>query len=230
MNKIKAFLNYHRYNLFLIALVIHLFSGILFEDLSNYPFYLWPLTMFFLGITSMLVFVKKGKYHLSVRSLFFVILMLITIAIPSINASQLYKTIFYFIYMIFFVTVFWEILKFLIHPSYINNHVISAAICGYLLLIEISTFLMMNYFNNNTNSFRTIDQSSPMATFCDMVYYCSITLTSIGFGDIIPNNHQTKLFTSLFGTIGQFYIVVLVGILISKFSSAEKKPRNKMEK
>ncbi len=53
----------------------------------------------------------------------------------------------------------------------------------------------------------------------DLDYFCSVTLTSIGFGDIAPSACFTKLITSFFGIVGQFYSVVLVGILISKFSS-----------
>jgi len=44
--------------------------------------------------------------------------------------------------------------------------------------------------------------------------------TSIGFGDITPNSHVTKLLTSFLGVTGQFYSVVLVGILITKFTSS----------
>lgn len=223
MQKIKILLQDQRYNILLLALVTHLYSGLFFENLSDFPVYLWICNMFFLGIASMGIFVKKGKYHLSIRGLFFIFLMLVTIAIPSTNKNLYHKTVFYFIYMVFFIVVFWEILKFLMYPSYINSHIISAAVCGYFLLIEISVFLMLNYFNNNTDSFLSIDQSSSIATFTDMVYFCSIALTSIGFGDIVPSNHQTKLFTSLFGIIGHFYIVVLVGILISKFTSAKAK-------
>jgi hypothetical protein len=51
------------------------------------------------------------------------------------------------------------------------------------------------------------------------LYYSTITLTSIGYGDITPNVHYTKLIVSLVGIVGQFYSVVLVGILISKFVS-----------
>lgn len=134
------------------------------------------------------------------------------ISIPTINSNDFFRTILYCIYMIFFISVFWTLLKFLTNPSQINFNVISAALCGYLLLVEISAFLIMSFHSNNPLSFRNIDASSSMAVFTDMVYYCSITLTSIGFGDIVPNTHQTKLFTSLFGMIGQIYIVVLVGI------------------
>jgi hypothetical protein len=97
--------------------------------------------------------------------------------------------------------------------------VISASACGYFLLIEISVFLMQAFFYQNTNSFKGVDASGTAVTYIDLVYFCSITITSIGFGDITPNTYQTKIITSLFGIAGQFYSVVLVGILISKFSS-----------
>jgi hypothetical protein len=111
------------------------------------------------------------------------------------------------------------VVKFLIKPSYINIDIISASACGYFLLIEIATFLMQLLFYNDPHSFKGISTASNSETFIDFVYFSSITLTSIGFGDILPNAHYTKLLTSFFGIAGQFYTVVLVGILLSKFSS-----------
>jgi hypothetical protein len=122
-------------------------------------------------------------------------------------------------YVFFFGFIFWEVIKFLIRPSYINLDVISASACGYLLLLEVNIFLMQIMYYLNPNSFKGVGNSDPAETYIDLVYFCSITLTSIGFGDSTPNTYQTKLITSLFGIAGQFYAVVLVGILISKFSS-----------
>ena len=116
--------------------------------------------------------------------------------------------------------IFWEVLKFLIKPSYINTDIISASACGYLLLIEICTFLMQFFVYKNPQSFKGLDLSSPANTYIDLVYFSSVTLTSIGFGDITPNAHHTKLIASLFGIAGQFYSVVLVGILRRIFLEA----------
>ena len=122
-------------------------------------------------------------------------------------------------YVIFFVYVFYEVIKFLLRPSYINTDIISASFCGFLLLIEISTFIMQSIFYANPLAYKGLDVSNPATTYMDFVYFSTITITSIGYGDILPNIHQTKLLAALFGIIGQFYSVVLVGILISKFTS-----------
>jgi hypothetical protein len=115
--------------------------------------------------------------------------------------------------------MFLELLKFLIKPGYINSDIISAAACGYFLLIEVSVFLLQTFEYYDHSSFKGVNVSSFAEIFTDMVYFCSVTFTSIGFGDITPNNHVTKLLTSFIGIAGQFYTVVLVGILLSKFTS-----------
>ena len=151
---------------------------------------------------------------------------MLVLALP-IGLSFLGKTPYYFLflniaYVIFFLFILWEVLKYLIKPSYINSDIISASACGYFLLIEISTFLLQFFVYQNPLSFKGIDYSSPAQTYIDLVYFSTITLTSIGFGDITPSTYNTKLITSFFGIAGQFYSVVLVGILISKFSSNDK--------
>ncbi|MEO7960854.1 MAG: ion channel [Ginsengibacter sp.] len=78
---------------------------------------------------------------------------------------------------------------------------------------------MQSFFYRHPGSFKGINITSPAGIFMDFVYFSSISLTSIGFGDITPTIYYTKLTTSFFGMAGQFYSVVLVGILISKFSA-----------
>jgi hypothetical protein len=51
------------------------------------------------------------------------------------------------------------------------------------------------------------------------MYFSFITLTSIGFGDIAPLTDMSRLTVAFFGMMGQFYMVAVIGIIISKFSS-----------
>ncbi|WP_223256018.1 potassium channel family protein [Flavobacterium laiguense] len=218
----KNFLYTYKYEVLLFALMQHLFSGIFVPDLSNYHKAIWLINIVFLGVASIGVFIQKEKRKKIIQNILLLLVALFTIALPFYNTILNFKVAVNVVYIVFFSFIFWELLKFLIRPSHIDFNVISAAACGYFLLIEISVFIMQNHFYLNPNSFKGIDTTSPFASFIDLVYFSSITFTSIGFGDIIPNSHQTKLFTAFIGIVGQFYTVVLVGILISKFSSKEK--------
>ncbi|WP_264566202.1 potassium channel family protein [Flavobacterium sp. N3904] len=223
MDKLKDFLYQNKYEILLFGLIQHLFIGILFSDLSGALKFVWVLNIIVLGFATIGIFIQKGKRKNRIRNVLLFLVVFITLGIPFNNENLFFLIVVNVIYILFFIFIFWEVLKFLIRPSYINKDVISAAACGYFLLIEISVFIMQTHFYQNPDSFKGIDTSTPYSSFIDLVYFCCITISSIGFGDIIPNSQQTKLFTSLLGIIGQFYSVVLVGILISKFSSHEKK-------
>lgn len=221
-NHIPFFTKY-KYELLLLALIQHLFAYIVLPDLEFYTNYIWPLNMVLLGIASIGVFTEKGIGVKIVKN----ILTIIVIAVPVILALGLKIPNFYIVlnitYFLYFTLIFVEVLKFLIKPSYINTDIISASACGYFLIIEISTFLFQFFFTQDQNSFKGIAHAdNPASYYIDMVYYSAITITSIGFGDITPNTEKVKLLTAFFGVVGQFYSVVLVGILISKFTSRTK--------
>ncbi|MPS73469.1 MAG: two pore domain potassium channel family protein [Chryseobacterium sp.] len=212
-------LSKRKYELLLLALIQHLFVGIFLTDLDFYTRVIWPVNMLLLGLGSIFIFTGKMGWRHWFRNIHFIIVLLLPIGIPFFKDIPWYFTFLNINYVIFFVFLFLELLRFLLRPGYINSDIISASVCGYFLLIEISTFLLQTFEYHNPQSFKGIDTSSPASIFIDLVYFCSITFTSIGFGDITPNMHVTKLITAFIGIGGQFYTVVLVGILISKFSS-----------
>jgi len=219
MHNILNYIHKQKYEFLLLALIQHLFIGIFLSDLAFYTKVVWPINMLILGIASVGVFIKKGRWKNITQKIFFLLVLALPIGL-TFWGRNLYYFIFLNIgYVLFFLFIFWEVLKYLIKPSYINTDIILASACGYFLLIENSTFLLQFFVYKNPQSFKGIDLSNPASTYIDLVYFSSITLTSIGFGDITPNEHHTKLITSFFGIAGQFYSVVLVGILISKFTS-----------
>lgn len=221
--KIFTFLHKRKYELLLFALIQHLFIGIFLQDLEFYRNIIWPMNMLILGIASVGVFIEKGKWKNIIRNFLFYLVLALPIGIPFFGHLPYYFFILNILYVAYFTFIFLEVVKFLIKPSYINVDIISASACGYFLLIEIGVFLFQFLFYQNPNSFKGISTSSNAETFTDLVYFCSITLTSIGFGDITPNLYPTKLLTAFFGIAGQFYSVVLVGILLSKFTSNSNK-------
>ncbi len=211
----------YKYELLLVALIQHLFIGIFVSDLEFYARVIWPINMVLLGLGSVYVFSGNSKWKLGLKNILFFIVTALPIGLPFFRESPNYILALNILYVLFFIFIFLEILKHLLKPSYIDADIISASACGYLLLIEISVFLLQFFLYQDMEAFKGIDTSQPATIFIDLVYFCSITFTSIGFGDITPNSHITKLITSFIGIVGQFYSVVLVGILISKFSSSQ---------
>ena len=219
MNKTLSFLQRRKYELLLLALVQHLFIGIFLKDMDFYTDVVWPINMLILGICSVGVYVETSRWRNLIKNFLFLLVLLLPFSLAFIGQVPHYMSLLSLCYMLFFVFVFFEVMRYLVKPSYINADTISASACGYLLLIEIGVFLLQFLFYYDSTSFTGIDLMNHATVLMDLIYFCSITMTSIGYGDITPHAHYMKLITAAFGIVGQFYSVVLVGVLISKFAS-----------
>lgn len=217
----------YKYEVLLIALIQHLYIGIFLSDLAFYTKVIWPINMLILGVASIGVFIEKDKWKNVVRNILFVLIVALPLCLPFFGNNAFFMTFLLSTMCLFYVFVLYEVMQYLLKPSYINRDIITASACGYFLLIEICVFLMQIFFYADPTSFKGMETGfsveNSAKTFMDLVYFSTITITSIGYGDITPNTHTTKLLASLFGVIGQFYSVVLVGILISKFTSSNSK-------
>ena len=217
MNKIKDFLYTYKYNLLLIGLLQHLFIGIFIGDFEFYVKILWPVNMVVLAILASGLFLDTHHWLNRFKFLLFIAVILFPIALQFFDQSTVFSISLHVTYVLFFGVIFVQVFKHMIQPSYINIDLIIATICGFLLLLEIFVFTAHIFIILDPASYTGIDLSNPPSIFTDLVYYCSITLTTIGYGEITPLTHHTKLTASVFGITSQFYQVMLVGILISKF-------------
>ena len=54
-------------------------------------------------------------------------------------------------------------------------------------------------------------------TLYDFLYYSCITLTTVGFGDILPVHPFAKALTIIVSIFGQLYLTILIAIIIGKY-------------
>lgn len=53
----------------------------------------------------------------------------------------------------------------------------------------------------------------------EMIYFSFVTLATLGYGDILPDSNLTRSVAILEAIIGQFYVAVIVAVLVSAFVS-----------
>jgi voltage-gated potassium channel len=127
-------------------------------------------------------------------------------------------TVFFIIYYIF---IFVEVLRQITKAREVRINVIVGSFSGYLLLSMIALFTYLFIELNFPKSFHGISYDNISLVYNELSYFSFITLTSIGFGDIYPITDMARLVTAFFGMVGQFYMVAVVGIIVSRFSSRE---------
>jgi len=224
LQKKSNYIHKRKYELLLLALIQHLFIGVFLTDMAFYTKVVWPINMIILGVVSTGVFIEKGRWKNWIKNILTIGAVVFPLCVPFLGSNPIFMFTLNLSLAVFYLFIFIEVLQFLMKPSYINRDIITASACGYFLLIETSVFIFQIFYYANPNSFKGISTTFSVANsaniFMDLVYFCTITITSIGFGDITPNTHFTKLITSFLGVVGQFYSVVLVGILIGKFTSS----------
>ena len=109
-----------------------------------------------------------------------------------------------------------ELLSFLMQVKNVSQHTINAAICVYL---SLGLAWGMAYILLETlapGSFMLVELvNDPEALIMEMLYYSIVTLTTLGYGDIIPVTPWAKNLSALEAVIGQVYLTVLVARLVS---------------
>ena len=76
---------------------------------------------------------------------------------------------------------------------------------GLLLLVTLITYIGRDAYIDNE------DPSQPL-TFIDSLYYATVTITTTGYGDIVPITQGSRLITTVVVTpIRILFIILLVG-------------------
>jgi voltage-gated potassium channel len=144
----------------------------------------------------------------------FLILFQIITGFTEFHHSKLVYAITYIIYFIFLSTeVYGQIIK----TKEVTASVISAVLCGFIILGVLGgySFVIVEFFQ--PVSFNNIGTGTHGIT--DLMYFSFITILSVGYGDVTPATEVAKKTAVLFGLIGHFYSVVVIGIIIGKYIS-----------
>jgi hypothetical protein len=90
------------------------------------------------------------------------------------------------------------------------------ALNGYLLLGIMFTSLAAFVHLHRPGSF-----AGDIVSELGLTYYAFITLTTTGYGDIVPLSPIAKSLSLLIAISGQVYVAVIVAILVGKYSNKE---------
>ncbi len=94
----------------------------------------------------------------------------------------------------------------------INN--IKGSICIFLLLGLIWTMLYLLLVEFIPGSFSGVDVANWKQNLPDFIYFSFITLTTLGFGDILPVSALARFFVYMEAIIGIFYMAIIVSSLV----------------
>src|SRR5262245_38706998 len=97
------------------------------------------------------------------------------------------------------------------------------ALCGFLLILIM--FMRMHGLIEalRPDSYRTdgppFSERSDAMLVASFQYFSTITLTTVGYGDIVPVTPAARLATGLEAMVGQLYLAVVIATLVGRVAS-----------
>jgi hypothetical protein len=103
----------------------------------------------------------------------------------------------------------------------INLNRIVGAICVYLLLGVMWSIAYAVLEILQPGSFNGLTELASPVWNPDWIYFSFVTITTLGYGDILPMTQTARSLSFAEAIVGQFYIAVLVAGLVSAYIAAQ---------
>jgi voltage-gated potassium channel Kch len=118
--------------------------------------------------------------------------------------------------MLAFSALVWVLAHALYAPGRITFHRLQGAIVIYLSLATIFANAFGFVWQLVPGAFANLAPAAPGASeFATMLYFSLATLTTTGYGDIVPLNPFARSLASLESVIGPFYLAITVARLVT---------------
>ena len=117
--------------------------------------------------------------------------------------------------LFFFMGSFSASYKKILLEGKVDKNKIIGSVSLYLLLGLIWTILYLLLIQLDPNAFSGIEAGTWQQNFSTVAYYSFVTLTTLGYGDILPKNHLAEFLAYMEAIIGVFYMAIIVATLVS---------------
>lgn len=122
--------------------------------------------------------------------------------------------------LVFLGFVIWRLLVFVLSAPRVNVNVLCAGLAGYLTLALVwaAAYNVVSHLNPGAFSGPRV----PLEGF-NALYFSVVTITTMGYGDIVPVSNAARMLAMMEAMVGTLYIAVLISRLVAVYS-AESRP------
>jgi len=159
-------------------------------------------------------------------TIFQVGIALIIIAMMSNFAiSFIQKTEFEIVQLILLLLFFFILLKPTSEQALFSDEITSnnimGSICIFLLLGFIWAIFYLLLIEVIPTSFSGIELTTWKANLPDVIYFSFVTLTTLGYGDVLPISPLARFLVYMESIVGVFYMAIVVSSLVSAKGSSK---------
>jgi voltage-gated potassium channel Kch len=171
----------------------------------------------FVTLLMLLASMKSLKTEVTWKRTVYVVIVVFVIltALGKLFPHHLYVYFLLFTLLLFFIGAFIRAAKQVLFVGDIDTNKIIGSLTLYILLGLIWAMIYLLILALDPQAFSGIDPGGWQEIFSRVAYYSFVTLTTLGYGDILPTNHIAEFFVYMEAIIGVFYMAIIVSSLIS---------------
>ncbi|MEO1095094.1 MAG: potassium channel family protein [Cyanobacteria bacterium J06638_28] len=191
---------------------------------------LWDVvaSFLFLHITFLIIQsyqLKRAKFILFVAIATIGFLLDVMLTLDWIASAIAPTLVVQIVYAFFFGSAAILILRRILQASRVTMDIVRGGVCVYLLLGYFWALLYSIVYTLDANSF-----SSELVTedsYLKVLYFSFVTLTTLGFGDVVPVTEIASVLTVLEALVGQIYPTIFIALLVSGYLAHQPLPEDK---
>jgi voltage-gated potassium channel len=184
------------------------------------------VSVIFIIIPSLSMFVKSPKRLLAASALALLSLVLLVVAVVTHDFLMMNFVIISEFF--FFLFTFIIVVNHIFSCENVSVHQVLSSILGYFLIAFLFAFIyaFASLYHTDILTFTytapglSLHPAGAYWNFSDTLYFSMVTLTSLGYGDLVPVLHHVRMLAALEAVVGQMYLAVfvarLVGLMISQ--------------
>ena len=165
----------------------------------------------------------SGVYSLSKNPMSWRIASLLTTLIIVLRIIRLYgqfqclDQLHFLLGLLFFLLILGVILRHLFTASEVTTDVIIGSACAFVLFGIVWAYIYYLLELVHPDSFKAPNYASNDHLW-DFIYYSFVTLTTLGYGDMLAITNQARGLSVLEAIVGQLYLAIMVARLVGMHS------------
>ena len=205
-----------RHNLLLFVLsFIYIFVIGLFSDFKNlnFVYYIFISSIYFVSI---LTIKDKSNYYFYISAVMIVLTWISDfLDLPLLSRiTGIISTLFFFLIIVFLIVR-------VARSKTVGMLEFLESINIYLLLGIAGSILFGIIYRQNHDAYNPPGEI--LTSQSDFIYYSFVTMTTLGYGDITPNDSLARSLSIFFSVTGQLYLTMIIAMLVGKYLSNQPK-------
>lgn len=183
----------------------------------------YAVASWLIGLSSVFILaavIHAVQHERKITIVFFSVMAILTVVFSFLELlyhTPLFNLVSMSLYIVFFLASIFALHSEVYGSDEITGDSLYGSICVYLLIGVMYGSVYMFLETLHPGSFQhNVSLEKQTFTQHQMYYYSFVTLTTLGFGDILPTSLMAKSITMIESITGIFYLAILVSRLVAQ--------------